>query len=506
MYCNKFSTNKTYRFLLTLGVLICLTHANGQNIDIKTIGTADIWPQNYSGYTSRTKIGVFDTVEVVRANNQYGNLRYEILYKGVSYFITKNDADNLSLVSDGDPVNYWKFFNLKYEVYGNLATSGQQYDLRAELEDECLEFERSLQREGFLFNDGYLENYLQSILNSLYSKQIIAGKRQGELNVRVLKNNSPNAFILPNGTMYVNVGLLSLLRNEDELKAVMLHEIAHFVLDHNVVNLNKLKREEARLAFWSSVATMTAAATEVYFAAKHDVFFGGNLTYLTALTSVLYSDAVLERMGIQYSQEQEQQADECATHLLRCHNINPNALLSLFNRLKNYYTEIGDFASIEGSGSHPSLQSRINRFEEINDLLPQESSFQVKVSLANSYAGALEFHNNHYTTCIDRLAVNIQNNTAEESDYVISAMALSKLPTENADSLALAYLNKAETLNVNPINEVFKQKALVLLRLNRNNDAEAELRKYIASLYEGEDDQEIEWANNLIFKAQLLQN
>lgn len=506
MYSEKFRVLLPLRLLLTLGALFYFTYANGQSIDITTICNADIWPQNFSGYTGKTKIGVNDTVQVVRANNHYGNLRYEIFYNGVSYFITKNDADKLSLIKDGDPVNYWKFFNLRYKVYGNLATSGQQYDLRAELEGECLEFERRIQREGFLFNDGYLENYLQSVLNSLYSKQIIAGKRQGELNVRVLKSSSPNITILPNGTMYVNVGFLSLLRNEEELKAVMLHEIAHFVLDHSIVNLDKIKREEARLTFWSSVATMTAAATEFYFATKHDVFFGGNLTYLTALSSVLYSDAVLERMGIQYTQEQEQEADECATLLLQCHNVNPNALLSVFNRLKYYYTQIGDFASIEGSGSHPSLQSRINRFDEGDVVMPDEPSFQARVSLANSYAGALEFYENHYFTCVERLSVNIRNNTAEEADYVLSAMALSKLPSVSTDSLALAYLNKAESLNVNPVKTVYKQKALTFLRLSRKDEAITELKKYIATLQVNEEDNEIEWAKNMVFRAHLLPN
>ena len=145
-------------------------------------------------------------------------------------------------------------------VGGDHGFNVGQWHVFFQLEGECLEFERNLEAEGFIFQDAYLENYLQSILNGLHSKEFIVGKRQGELNVKVLKDNSLNAFILPNGTMYINVGLLAVLQNEDELKAVMLHELAHFILDHYIVNLGKLKKEEARLAFWSSVATATAAA------------------------------------------------------------------------------------------------------------------------------------------------------------------------------------------------------------------------------------------------------
>jgi hypothetical protein len=56
--------------------------------------------------------------------------------------------------------------------------------------------------------------------------------------------------------------------------------------------------------------------------------------------------------------------------------------------------------------------------------------------------------------------VNINNNTAEESDYVLAAMALSKVPYPDADSVALNYLSKAEDLNVNPVLTLCKQKDL----------------------------------------------
>ena len=83
-------------------------------------------------------------------------------------------------------------------------------------------------------------------------------------------------------------------------------------------------------------------------------------------------------------------------------------------------------------------------------------------------------------------------------------MALSKVPYPDADSVALNYLSKAEDLNVNPVLTLCKQKALVLLRLKRNEEAVLELKKYISLLHEDENPQEIAWAKNILFKAQLL--
>src|SRR5262245_13162674 len=43
----------------------------------------------------------------------------------------------------------------------------------------------------------------------------------------LLRDPSPNAFALPNGHVYVHTGMLARLRDEDELAALLAHEINH---------------------------------------------------------------------------------------------------------------------------------------------------------------------------------------------------------------------------------------------------------------------------------------
>lgn len=48
----------------------------------------------------------------------------------------------------------------------------------------------------------------------------------------VFESATPNAFVLPSGHMGVTTGLLSMVRNDDQLAAVIGHEVAHVVGRH----------------------------------------------------------------------------------------------------------------------------------------------------------------------------------------------------------------------------------------------------------------------------------
>lgn len=491
--------------LFVFAFSVCLTLSLKAQLLIGLTATTSetLRPKDVNGYTNpKNTIEVNENIKVISVLNQSGLIRYMISHNGEEQFLTPADISKLRFLNDGEVASQWKYLNLIYGVYQNASENGGQYQLRKNLENEALQFQYSFLKDEYIFNDSYLENYLQSIVNQLFSSEFLVNKRQGELVVKVLDDNVPNAYMTANGTMYMHTGLLAVLQNEEELKAVILHELAHFILDHSVVNYNKLKKDEARLAFWSGLATSMAAISEVYMASNHEVYLGGSLTYAVALGSIIRSENLLEKLGNKYSLEQEMEADICANSLLPFYNINPKALLSAFNRIKNYHINNGDFSAIEEWGSHPSLQYRINQIEKSAFTLPEETSYQRRVSLAVVQTAYLEFYFNHFTSCITMLNRNIQNGCADERDYVLAAMALSRVSDYAfADSLSLQYLLTAEKLNVNPSAEIYKQKALTLLRLRRPEEAIEEIKRYIQVI---EDAEEQAWGRNLILRAPLI--
>jgi predicted Zn-dependent protease len=50
----------------------------------------------------------------------------------------------------------------------------------------------------------------------------------------IVKNNTPNAFALPNGSVYITDGLLRLLKTESQLANVLGHEVSHVTKHHTL--------------------------------------------------------------------------------------------------------------------------------------------------------------------------------------------------------------------------------------------------------------------------------
>src|SRR4030095_15835671 len=62
-------------------------------------------------------------------------------------------------------------------------------------------------------------------------------------NFRALRDPQPNAFALPNGSIYVTTGLLISIDNESQLAAIMAHELTHVMRRHTYVQ-NRSNRKK----------------------------------------------------------------------------------------------------------------------------------------------------------------------------------------------------------------------------------------------------------------------
>ena len=64
--------------------------------------------------------------------------------------------------------------------------------------------------------------------------RIVQGANLGDMSwdYQVFQSDSPNAFVLPNGKIGVTTGLLTLVQNDDQLAAVIGHEVGHVVARH----------------------------------------------------------------------------------------------------------------------------------------------------------------------------------------------------------------------------------------------------------------------------------
>ena len=410
----------------------------------------------------------------------FGNSKAIIVSQNSEETIDIKKLENISF-KPSNSKEFWQKQALNHDVYKNITKNGIQYKLRNEIEEEALDYIHYTENNNLVFKDSYLVSYLYALAYKIYPIRLEDG-RPGILNVKILKSVAPNAFIFPNGTMYITTGLLSTINSEEELIGVMAHEISHFVLDHSIMNINEVAKREKRAKFWAAFATGVAAAADIYTSVNNEYYAPGTITATTAILAYSIAAQVNERMGLKYSREQEMAADEVAVELMNFIQVDQTALSSALIKIKEYSILTGNYLSLSGEGSHPSLDSRIEAIGEPT-IEFHNSEYDKTLSFVNSFNAIVELNNHHLQACTDLVKRNIEADIATEDDYVLLAIVTTFMfDNEEKNKEALNYINTAKSLNISPSINIWKQESIILIRLKRFEEARNSLEKYLSAL------------------------
>lgn len=142
-----------------------------------------------------------------------------------------------------------------------------------------------------------------------------AGTPKFDYCFKVVDDNEVNAFALPGGFIYVNKGLLEVVQSDDELAAVIAHEVAHAAHRHGMYLIRAQEKQMLGLAAvliaGSALGALKDNADEI------------------ALVAHLVSIAKMSA----YGQKAEYDADRTAVALLVEAGYNPVGALTLMERL-----------------------------------------------------------------------------------------------------------------------------------------------------------------------------
>lgn len=131
-------------------------------------------------------------------------------------------------------------------------------------------------------------------------------------NVKIMDDKEPNAFTLPAGHIYISTGLLDLAGSDDEIAAVLAHEIGHNARMHVERNQQKTKPLQ-----WIGLAAMAAM-----------VAGGKNAANIARATPY-----ILTGIANSYSIDFEKEADQCAIDEMQRTQYNPSAMVTMMQRL-----------------------------------------------------------------------------------------------------------------------------------------------------------------------------
>jgi len=175
--------------------------------------------------------------------------------------------------------------------------------------------------------------------------------RQDALNwkweINVQESKEVNAYCMAGGKIMVYTGLIQQLKpNDDELAAVIGHEIAHALREHS--------REQMSQAYAQQFGLLGLAA--IVGVATKDA---NNASKTLALGSTVAAVA----LTLPHSRRAEHEADEIGLELSARAGYNPNAAVSLWEKM----AKVGGQKPPEFLSTHPSDASRI---ADIKRLVP----------------------------------------------------------------------------------------------------------------------------------------
>ncbi len=125
--------------------------------------------------------------------------------------------------------------------------------------------DRRFEREGLVLEDDATNAYLKRVGDSLLPRGL--NLEHVLWKFRALRDPVPNAFALPNGSIYVSTGLLALMDNESQVAAVIAHEMTHVLRRHTYLQ-NRSNRKKILLLFRHSSSWRRSSVTVATWNAK----------------------------------------------------------------------------------------------------------------------------------------------------------------------------------------------------------------------------------------------
>ncbi|XP_067946850.1 metalloendopeptidase OMA1, mitochondrial-like [Watersipora subatra] len=161
-------------------------------------------------------------------------------------------------------------------------------------------------------------------------------------------DSTSNAFVLPNGHIFVYTGLIKEMRNVDQLAVVLSHEIAHAVMGHSIEHISR-----GQLLDFVAIAVLAAIWTVVP---------GDGIALVTQW---FYNKLIKLMLDLPYSRELETEADTVGLGFAAkaCYDVREApAFWALQEALLKYSPGIGipEFMS-----THPSHESRVRQLQDV---------------------------------------------------------------------------------------------------------------------------------------------
>lgn len=202
----------------------------------------------------------------------------------------------------------------------------------AQMNEMGLQAFQAIKGEKAIEQDGQINAYVDCVANA------ITQEMGGNWEVVVFKDDAPNAFALPGRKIGVHTGLLTVAENQDQLAAVLGHEVAHVLSHHGNERVSQQIAVQTGLNVASAVTPHTASGEVLMGALGVGAQYG---------------------ILLPYSRVHESEADLYGLDLMAEAGFDPQESVNLWVNM----SEAGGGQPPEFLSTHPSHGTRIHDLE-----------------------------------------------------------------------------------------------------------------------------------------------
>ena len=166
----------------------------------------------------------------------------------------------------------------------------------------------------------------------------------------VINESDINAFALPGGPLFVNLGAIQAADNEAQLAGVMAHEMAHVYMRHGAAQASKQMMAQLPLGILGAILGNGTGAS------------------LARVAGAMFANGLLLR----YSRDAESEADLVGARIMYLAGYNPQAMADFFTKLEKE----GGAGGPQWFSDHPNPGNRAGAIDRLISGFPRKQFTQ----------------------------------------------------------------------------------------------------------------------------------
>jgi predicted Zn-dependent protease len=222
----------------------------------------------------------------------------------------------------------------------DLGDPSERYLSAQQAQSIAHQVKSQLRAQGLLLEDALTEHYLEQ-LAARFRRNAVSELAQTRLDLFLIRSPEINAFALPGGAIGFNSGLIALAEEEDHFAGVVAHEIAHVTQKHHT----RAAGAQGNTALQTAGLLLAA------------ILLGSQDPELAE--AAVYGGIASQAQGqINYTRQNEYEADRIGIDLLAQANFDPQGMAEFFDRLQKA-SHFAGLGTPEFLRTHPVTSARV---------------------------------------------------------------------------------------------------------------------------------------------------